>query len=245
MKLDVVCLAVLVTGCASTHVVRAPDTDPGETAYGTEMHVFNAGLAAQRNVATGLAGSTPDEAGARKEGVWRLSEGGVRLQYCEGGACQNVPVGAKQSKWKGPLIMLDPVNLGAVLTQTVTTTPDFETGTVETTETTTGAVAIGDITTPFTRQRGAWIIPSARNQLWYCSAATGSAGCSEAPLGGGGGGSGLFAAGASGIKALSMHVVREGAERVDVLWVSKATQLYRCEGRADSPTPSCAPVVVK
>jgi hypothetical protein len=227
------CIAIAIAlagslACVSTDVVRAPVSTPDVTAYGTQQHVMNAGLVAQRAVATGIVGSTPTHAGHRGESVWRLVEGGLELEYCENTAtpvCQDVSTGDDdRSRFGGPLVILDPVNRGSVLEETKT---GSETKT-------SGSIAIGTIETPFTRQRGAWLATSRHDELLYCSAPDGSAGCRPIPIGGP-----IIFGVRLPMQILSVHVVQEGDERVDVVWLLYGFRFHRCEGRDGAPTPTC------
>jgi hypothetical protein len=230
-------IALALAGCVSTEIVHAPVSTPDVTAYGTQQHVFNAGVMVQRTIATGIVGSTPTRAGRRGDSVWRLVEGGLELEYCESGvtpACQQVSTGDDdRDRSDGPLVILDPVNRGRIMQETTTTTPDGKS------TTTTGSVAIGNIQTPFTHQRGAWLTTSQRDELLYCSAPDGRAACRPIPIGG----PVIFGIRLS-MQIMSVHVLQKGDERLDVVWLLYGFQSHRCEGREHAPVPTCKPAKI-
>jgi hypothetical protein len=126
--------------------------------------------------------------------------------------------------------LLDPVNLGSTLVQT-----SYVNGQGGVDQLTVGTVEVGEIAQPFTPQRGVWILGPERDWLFYCSAPAGRASCSPTPLGEGDPGDPRFTA----LRIYATHVVRQGTEAVDVVWVYHDQEVHRCEGRATTPAPSC------
>ncbi len=236
-----IALALALVGgpaCVSTEIVRAPVSTPDVTAYGTQQHVLNAGVMMQRTVATGIVGSTPTREGRRGESVWRLVEGGLELEYCESGdtpTCQAVSTGDDdRSRFGGPLVILDPVNRGRMLQETTTSGPNGSSTTVS------GAVAVGPIETPFTRQRGAWLTTSRNDELLYCSAPDGRAACKPIEVGGP-----IIFGVRLPMQILSVHVVQDGDERIDVVWLLYGFKFHRCEGREHAPAPTCKAATIQ
>ena len=231
-SIEALTLSLCVAACGTTQIKTPGVAEPGEQGFGSEIHTMNLGLAVMGVWATGIAASSPPEAGARQDGTWRTYDMGRRLAYCEGGAqvsCQAVAVGGhvRRPFMAGMMILVDPVNHGNVLVQT--SSPQMTT--------TSGQIVVGDIDAPYSAQRGLWLVTGAPLELHYCSvSADGQAGCQPA-VGLAQGRIGFFQ---TPTKVLSSHVVSRGDAELDVAWLVVSDQYYRCEAGPDSPIATCA-----
>lgn len=174
----VACGAAAALGCWRTDVVApAVAADSPSTGYGVVRHTFNAGLAAAAIQGVGVVAHSPAEAiGEAGDSLWLVVDR-TALELCVWSA--RGVASCERATWEGdapggdPIRIVDPINLGAVLT--ATTTYNSQTGQVETSSNNVPIFLVES--SDFVADRAIWVLNGSARAMWRCAITGGKPAC--------------------------------------------------------------------
>jgi len=214
-------VAAVAAGCSRTTHTRVPAvSQPGEVGYGIQPHSIVRFFGITEVHGVSLVGDSPEQGGTR-EVVWRADRGGSRLLFCSSGTTQGdcVEVRGAHERLRGPMTIVDPVNLG----RSIQDTSGFDSPGV----TASGSVVSTDETHPIPPFHGVWVMEFRGNSLFHCRADAQGPMCYQA-------------------RFQDQRVVARPVLGVfllgdaEVIWVQGlAGQILRCHVQPEQPSPVC------
>ena len=189
----------------------------------TEIRVTRVG-----NAAVALP---PDARAGFADLVWRSSDEGVALCHTapEVPVCVTVRYEGSRAPLEPRAMFLDPVNHGAVLLVSRSTSNNGRGGTVV--RSTSAGNVVPGVRYPATLTGGVWVLA---DRLAWCDV-EGPAHepvCRAVP-----------SAGTFDANVLAVQVMARGGPLHDVVWFESDDRITRCEAGPDAPTPACAPAL--
>lgn len=212
-------LVAMTSACsASTYGIRPAVVGPGEQGYGAQTHSV-VGFTRTDTHGISIAADAPPQ-GAINEVVWQAYAGGRRLRLCfssPGGlACTDAQMPNGRDRVRGPILMIDPVNLARAIAVSAGPTQSVYAA---------GSLTMTNATYPARTHHGIWIVDGPRSLL-YCRGDQAGVACHQATVNG---------APVPPSTVLGMFQLGES----DVVWVGSSLHIMRCVAHPAQPAPTC------